>query len=322
MATRYHHDDGGLVPAGVGEPSRRGGGFISPHARGRAVRLARLPLLVALLVALPLAWPSGAAAETSVVLADWTAGRFAAGAPMPIEEPPLNAVTIAFATDACPRKLLLDLLYAPDAAGADVDGVGGAALRYEFVAQTWHDGALQSSRSIRASGYGTQVGVTDGEGEYELRVFLKTGFDVSWQARVRGWAVAGEIACMDPILLSEVEANPAGTDAGNEWVELHNPGASDVDVSGWLLETTHGATVRLELPSGTTVPAGGRVVVTFREGQALDNADESVRLLDGFGNLRDATSPRSDGENDARTWQRDDAGAWSFATGTPGEPKA
>ncbi len=38
-------------------------------------------------------------------------------------------------------------------------------------------------------------------------------------------------------------ANPAGTDTGNEWVELYNPTDQTVNIGGWKLFTTKGDTV-------------------------------------------------------------------------------
>ncbi|MBU7004518.1 MAG: lamin tail domain-containing protein [Theionarchaea archaeon] len=45
-------------------------------------------------------------------------------------------------------------------------------------------------------------------------------------------------------MINELEHNPAGTDTGNEWVELFNPTSSSVSLSGWSLSTTHGDTVQ------------------------------------------------------------------------------
>jgi len=37
------------------------------------------------------------------------------------------------------------------------------------------------------------------------------------------------------ISIIEVESNPAGTDAGNEWVRLFNPFGNSVDLTGWKI---------------------------------------------------------------------------------------
>lgn len=284
------------------------------HPRARA-------LLLALLVA-PLLGPSPAtAAEPSIVLSDWEAGHVLVGAPVPVVEPhgaTLNGARFPLAADACPRTVLLDLLYEPQAAGAAVTGVGDAALLFEWRAELWRDGALVASRALHASGYGRALGATDGEGDHEVRIWLRTGANVSWEARVRGWAIPGEVGCLDPVWISEVEANPAGADAAREWVELHNPNAMPMEVGGWVLETTGGQPATFAIPAGSLVPARGHLVVNLTDGQTLDNVDERVRLTDGLGTTRDETPLLSDEHNDARTWQRDASGQWRFDAGTPG----
>lgn len=312
----------------MGSPPEEEEGFATDNVHPASgacppVHLRTRALLVALLVA-PLVAPGpAAAAEPSVVLSDWQEGHVLAGAPVAVDEPhgaTLNGARFPLTMDACPRTVLLDLLYAPEEAGAAVPGVGDAAILFEWRAELWRDGEMVASRALHASGYGRALGETDGVSEHEVRIWLRTGANVSWDARVRGWEIPGERGCLDPVWISEVEANPAGLDAGNEWVELHNPGATALDVGGWTVEGTHGDPTSFVLPPGTVVPAGGRLVVTLTDGQTLDNVDEVVRLTDGLGTLRDETPMLSDEENDARTWQRDADGQWRFDAGTPGEP--
>lgn len=119
------------------------------------------------------------------------------------------------------------------------------------------------------------------------------------------------------IRINEFEQNPAGTDSGNEWVELYNPGTSDVDVTGWVLTANGGSPVSKTL-SGS-VPAGGYLVVT-NGSQWLDNSGESVTLKDDAGSLIDETPVFNDGANDNRSQQRvtDGADSWEFKTATKG----
>ena len=71
-----------------------------------------------------------------------------------------------------------------------------------------------------------------------------------------------------PVVINEVESN-GGTPG--DWVELLNKGTTAVDVSGWVFkdaDETHVAT----LPAGTSVPAGGYLVL-----------DENVHFNFGLG---------------------------------------
>ncbi len=121
------------------------------------------------------------------------------------------------------------------------------------------------------------------------------------------------------IMINEVEQNLPGTDEGNEWVELYNPNDFAVDISGWGVSTTAGATVTVTIPAGTTIPAKSYYVVTF-SGQWLDNSGERVILRDAAGTLVDQTGILNDEANDGRSWQRvpDGSSNWVFRTSTRG----
>lgn len=285
--------------------------FIIPPTSSPAVR--RLLALALVALAAP-----AVAAEPYVVLADWTHGQALVGT-TPLASSPLAAV-IPFDASACHRALLLDLLYAPAETGADVDGVGDFALLHDFVAEVWRGDARLAQERVREPGYGRPLGETLEPGPHELRLWLATGAAVEYDARLRGRAVAGEPACLPPVQLAEMEANPAGPDAGAEWVEVLNPGDETLDLGLWRLETTHGTTRTWTFPANATLGPGERLVVTFVEGQTLDNEDESLALVDAFGQERDRTPAFTDASDDARTWQRGPDG-WTFLPGTPGQPK-
>ena len=101
------------------------------------------------------------------------------------------------------------------------------------------------------------------------------------------------------IRIVQVESNPAGTDAGNEWIVLFNTHNTLVDLSSWIIRSTHGSTNTYTL-SGTIAACSERQI-TF-PGQFLDNEDETVMLIDSFGNVVDLTPPITDRDNDSTTW--------------------
>jgi PKD repeat protein len=55
------------------------------------------------------------------------------------------------------------------------------------------------------------------------------------------------------VVINELQYNPSGT--GGEFIELVNPSATAVDISGWTIDA-----VGLTIQSGTVIPANGRVV--------------------------------------------------------------
>ena len=61
------------------------------------------------------------------------------------------------------------------------------------------------------------------------------------------------------VMISEILAAPADDDP--DWLELYNPGAADVDLSGWGLSDRLRTPHRWQFPQGVRLPAGGRLAV-------------------------------------------------------------
>jgi len=129
----------------------------------------------------------------------------------------------------------------------------------------------------------------------------------------------------DHIVINEIEQNPKGKDAGNEWVELYNPTDKAINISGWVLQTTHG-TVEIHHIHEMLIDPGEYLVITFSD-QFLDNRDESLILFDENGKEIDRTPIVGDDDNDDKTWQRipdgydsDSPSDWSFLASTREKP--
>lgn len=272
------------------------------------------------LVLVPLLVPITAALPPDVTYVEWEARATPVGTTRLLMSP--LAERFPFEVDACHRRVLVDLLYEPAEIGRDVPGGGEVFLAYDFRIQLWNATSLLADTIVAEPRYGIPLGTVASPGAHELRVSLANGALVNWSLRIRGWEAFDELACEPRVLVNEIEANPPGPDAGKEWVEVVNAADEGADLSLWVVRATHGTPSELTLPSGTWLEPGGRLIVTFTGGQALDNADEVVELVDALGRWRDRTPVRSDAADDARTWQRSpDAGAaWVFATGTPDAP--
>lgn len=126
------------------------------------------------------------------------------------------------------------------------------------------------------------------------------------------------------VVINEVELNPP--DKGNEWVELYNNGAEDVDISGWrveIVDTDPSWTGSIRIYSGTVLPSGGfyvaegtpnwlhdtgrgRVILKTEEGMTVD---ETPLLTDASDNF--FTNSRL--PNGIDTDQKSD---WTFGRGT------
>ncbi|MEO8350861.1 MAG: lamin tail domain-containing protein [Chthoniobacteraceae bacterium] len=100
------------------------------------------------------------------------------------------------------------------------------------------------------------------------------------------------------VVINEINYDPADHTRATEFIELHNPGAQPVDVSGWRIEDA----VTFVFPNGVTIPAGGFFVVAENAaafqaqfGSApggvftgtLKNSGERVRLRNGSATVID-----------------------------------
>ena len=117
-----------------------------------------------------------------------------------------------------------------------------------------------------------------------------------------------------PVIISELESNPPGSDAGAEWVELYSTGKVSLD--GWKLKNSGDKT--LDLSSFGNID--GILVVNF-EKQFLNNKDERVYLYDSSNKKIDESDVFSDPKNNGMTWQICDSG-WTFKESTKGEDNA
>jgi len=93
--------------------------------------------------------------------------------------------------------------------------------------------------------------------------------------------------------INEVELNPPGTDAGNEWIELYS--AKEIDLEDYKIVNNDGGEISL---SGSFK---GYFIIEL-EKQWLDNSDEKVFLYEGE-DLIDKTDLLEDSKNNDKTWQ-------------------
>lgn len=132
-------------------------------------------------------------------------------------------------------------------------------------------------------------------------------------------ALFAPVSAQAAVVINELAPNPAGTDDGFEWIELHNNGTTAVDISGWKLEDgTSKFGTTYTFPASSSIPAGGYVTVgeasvvgatftsatLFALGNAGTNAD-AVRLVNNTGVAQDTVVY---GTSNADTWL-DDSGA-------------
>ncbi len=110
------------------------------------------------------------------------------------------------------------------------------------------------------------------------------------------------------IVINEIMADPPSNERDGEFVELHNRGASPVDVGGWKLDNA----VKFTIPPGTTIAAGGWLVIAANSAHlnaayaglaaignwsgSLGNGGDLLRLEDANSNLANQVDYRFGGE--------------------------
>jgi hypothetical protein len=101
------------------------------------------------------------------------------------------------------------------------------------------------------------------------------------------------------VVFNEISYHPASNESANEWIELHNQMAIDIDLSGWHLEDG----VNFTFAEGTIIPGGGYLLVASNPGAlqgatglnnvfgpfagSLNNAGERLELRDRNDRLMD-----------------------------------
>lgn len=126
------------------------------------------------------------------------------------------------------------------------------------------------------------------------------------------------------LMINEFESNPAGEDAGAEWVELYNATSKTIDLDGYVLVPGSNQSKGITIV-GKSIEPLGRTVIHFDK-LSLNNAKsgkyngESISLYSPEGELIDSTPWKKDAYNDDRTWQRESDGStkWVFEKGTEG----
>ncbi len=137
----------------------------------------------------------------------------------------------------------------------------------------------------------------DGDGSSLERTRLDGDPDdpASWQASSHWGGSPGapaEVGAVPSVRISEVFAvgQAMGGVPAPDWIELHNPGAAMVDLSGWSL-TDNSDPLRFVFPAMTLLPGDGRLMIWCDTAQAgglhtgfgLDNRGESIALYDSAG---------------------------------------
>ena len=91
------------------------------------------------------------------------------------------------------------------------------------------------------------------------------------------------------VLLNEIYPAPFPDTSDKEFIELYNPGSAPVNLAGWKIDDIlNGGSAPVSLGPENILPPGGFLVL--HEKVILNNAGDSVYLLDTQGNIVDSKS--------------------------------
>jgi competence ComEA-like helix-hairpin-helix protein len=84
---------------------------------------------------------------------------------------------------------------------------------------------------------------------------------------------SGEQAYPAGIFINEILPNPEGADETNEWIELYNSNAFEVDLSGWQLQDIEGTPTTFTIPQNTKIIANGFLIFERASTKIMLNND-------------------------------------------------
>lgn len=126
-------------------------------------------------------------------------------------------------------------------------------------------------------------------GKYNIKLEVKDIFGVADTAKTTIEILSGEkinlLSSLEAeILITEFLPNPKGSDE-QEWIEIYNAGAKEINLDGWFLDDIDGGSKPYKIKEKTILP--GEYLVFYRQETkiVLNNTFDSVQLLDSEGNL-------------------------------------
>lgn len=86
-----------------------------------------------------------------------------------------------------------------------------------------------------------------------------------------------QAATLPPVLINEILYHPDPDNTGDEYVELHNPGDIELDLSGWILD----GGIDFLFPTGTKLAKKGYLIVA-RDAAAARAFYHATNVLGNF----------------------------------------
>lgn len=146
-----------------------------------------------------------------------------------------------------------------------------------------------------------------------------------------------EISTGDEEEEGDIDYETDAPDSESDWIELYNAGAEAVNLTGWSLTDDSGKPRKWYFPAGSTIPAGGYLVVmatgydvgpangaTYLHTNFKLSADgEYLGLVDAAGAIASEIAPSLPAQSHFHSYVRTGGGTYAFSdTSTPGAANA
>lgn len=114
------------------------------------------------------------------------------------------------------------------------------------------------------------------------------------------------------VVINEFLPNPSGPQSEDtEWIELYNIGPDSVDLAGWQLDDFDGGSSPYVIASGSSIPASAYLVFEKSTTNiALNNSDDTVRLLNAQSSVVDSHGYGSTSEDVSIGRTSNGGGSW------------
>ncbi|EKE07243.1 MAG: hypothetical protein ACD_18C00144G0001, partial [uncultured bacterium] len=185
------------------------------------------------------------------------------------------------------------------------------SFNWDFADGSDDEGASVEHKFKEEGVYSVVLKVDDGtqSSEKEIIVTVKLNSDF-----VGGYSGINDVSIIN---ISEILPNPIGSDT-TEFIELYNPSAEDLDISGLKLDDEESGSKAYTFPANTIIKSQEYKVFGRQDTKlALNNTSDSVRILYPDGTI--IQEIRFDDVVEGASYVRDSEGIWLWTSDvTPG----
>ena len=126
-------------------------------------------------------------------------------------------------------------------------------------------------------------------GSYDITLMVTDSEELEGMTQFSVVVGSLEVGIVDgQVIISEFLPNPVGEELNGEWIELFGVGTEPINLNGWVLDDIEGGSKPFQIEGATIYP--GEYVVFSRSvtGIALNNDNDTVRLINSSGVLIDS----------------------------------